>query len=228
MTYKTDEELKSEVLFQLGWDTRVRQTEIGVTAQKGIITLTGTVNSYAKKIAAQEAAHRVRGVLDVANDIEVKLPGDPKLTDSDVARAVRHTLEWDVFVPDDQIHSTVSHGLVTLEGTVEYFSDRTAAERAVSHLAGVRGVINRILVATPVDPEKLRYTIEDVLELRADRQAKRIKVEVEEGEVTLSGPVKSWDEKQAILGAVGHAPGVRIIHDSTFVDPYNIGSESVG
>jgi len=161
-------------------------------------------------------------VLDVANEIEVKTPSDRHLTDFDIAKAVRHALEWNVLIPDDQIHSTVSDGWVTLEGNVEYFTERTDAERAVSHLRGVRGVINEIKVTTPVDQEKLKFLIEDVLELRADREAKRIKVKIDGSEVTLIGAVNSWDEKKAIVGAVGHTPGVTAIRDHLFVDPYGM------
>jgi hypothetical protein len=81
-------------MFQLGWDSRVRQTEVGVMVRKGVVTLTGTVDSYAKKLAAQQAAHRVSGVLDVANDIEVRMLGDTSRGDADIARALRHALEW--------------------------------------------------------------------------------------------------------------------------------------
>ncbi|MDX2029504.1 MAG: BON domain-containing protein [Blastocatellia bacterium] len=221
MTYKTDEEIKSEVLFQLGWDTHVRETEVGVVVRKGVVTLMGTVDSYAKKLAAQEAAHRVCGVLDVANEIEVRLSSDPRFTDdATIAHAVRHALEWNVLVPDERIHSTVTGGWVTLEGNVEYYTERTDAERAVSHLAGVRGVINKIEVSAPVDTEKIKLLIEDVLELRADREARRIEVKIDRGEVTLNGLVSTWDEKKAIVGAIGHTPGVRIIHDRLTVDPY--------
>ena len=222
MTYKPDDEIKSEVQFQLGWDTRVKQTEIGVTVNKGVVTLTGTVDSYAKKLAAKEAAHRVRGVLDVANEIEVRTAGDRRLTDADIAKAVRHALEWDVLIPDDQIHSTVTDGWVTLEGNVEYITERTDAERAVSNLRGVRGVINEIKVTTPIDQERIKFLIEDVLELRADREAKRIKVKIDGSEVILVGAVNTWDEKKAIVGAVGHTPGVTAIRDHLFVDPYGV------
>jgi osmotically-inducible protein OsmY len=220
MTYKSDEEIKSEVLFQLGWDTRVRQVEVGVAVAKGIVTLTGKVDSYAKKVAAKEAAHRVRGVLDVANEIEVYIPGTERHTDPEIARAVRHALDWDVLVPPDRIHSTVDKGWVTLEGDVEYYSELLAAERVVHSLAGVHGVTNNIVVSATVDPEKVKIVIEDVLALRADREANRIRVTIEGGEVTLSGAVNSWDEKKAIIGAVGHSPGVTDIRDHLFIDPY--------
>lgn len=226
MTYKSDEELQGEVIFQLGWDSRIKQTEVGVTASKGVITLTGAVDSYAKKLAAQQAAHRVRGVLDVVNDIEVRVPGSAKTSDTDIARALRHALEWNVLVPADKIHSTVANGWVTLKGEVECYRERVDAERAVSVLPGVRGVINNIQVVSQVEPERVKFLIEDVLERRADREANRIRVQVKGGEVTLTGAVNSWDEKKAILGSINHAPGVTAVYDHLFIDPYNLRFET--
>jgi osmotically-inducible protein OsmY len=226
MTYKSDEEIKSEVQFQIGWDSRIRQTEIGVTVNKGVVALTGTVDSYARKLAAQQAAHRARGVLDVANDIQVKLAGDKVRTDADIARAVRHALEWNVLVPASQIHTTVINGWVTLEGEVEYYRERLDAERAVSHLAGVHGVLNNIRVTSSIEPERVKFLIEDVLELRADRRATRIRVDVDGGAVSLTGAVNSWDEKKAILGAISHTPGVATVNDHLFIDPYDMHFES--
>ncbi len=222
MTYKSDEELQSEVLFQLGWDSRVRQTEVGVTVHKGVVALTGKVDNNAKKLAAQQAAHRVQGVLDVVNNIEVHIPGSLQLDDEQVAKAVRHALDWNVLVPADKIHSTVSNGWVTLEGDVEYYRERIDSERAISQLPGVRGLTNKIQVCMPVEAERVKFLIEDVLERRADREADRIRVNVDAGEVTLTGAVNSWEEKRAILGAISHAPGVAAVHDHLFIDPYNL------
>lgn len=222
MTYKSDNELQSEVMFQLGWDSRVKQTEIGVTVHKGIVTLTGKVESYAKKLAAQQAAHRVKGVLDVANDIEVHIAGGLSRTDEEIARAVRHALEWNVLVLADNIHSTVANGWVTLEGDAEYYRERVDAERIISQLPGVRGVTNEIQVSLPVEPERIKFLIEDVLERRADREADRIRVKVADNQVTLTGAVNSWEEKKAILGAVSHTPGVAAVHDHLFIDPYHL------
>lgn len=222
MTYKSDEEIKNEVLFQLGWDSRIRQTDVGVTVHKGIVTLTGTVNSYAEKLAAKRAAHQVRGVLDVANEILVRIPGEAKNDDAEIASALRHALEWNVLVPAERIHSTVTHGWVTLEGEVGCYRERVDAERAVSVLPGVRGVTNNIEIVIPVEPERVKFLIEDVLERRADREANRIKVRVDKGEVTLTGAVNSWEEKKAVMGAVSHAPGVTAVHDHLFIDPYNM------
>jgi osmotically-inducible protein OsmY len=156
MTYKSDEEIQSEALFQLDWDSRLTGSEIVVNVKKGVVTLTGTVNSYAKKLAAQKAAHSVPGVLDVANDIEVKVTGNLRRADSEIARAIRHALEWDVLVPSYKIHSTVTNGWVTLEGDVEYYSERIGAERAVARLTGVRGVTNK-LTSSPPKPDGYRW-----------------------------------------------------------------------
>ncbi|MGH9834530.1 MAG: BON domain-containing protein [Blastocatellia bacterium] len=192
MNIKTDELIKDDVTAELRWDTRVNETGIGVSVSKGVVTLTGAVTSYARKLAAQEAAHRVAGVLDVANDIQVIRSDDLAFTDTEIARAVRHTLEWDVFVPDRHIRSTVSDGWVTLEGEVETYGQREDAERAVRHLAGVVGVRDLIVVEQPlIAPGEVREVIEDVLERRADRLADRIRISIDDGAVTLSGNVRS-------------------------------------
>jgi hyperosmotically inducible protein len=227
MTYKSDEALQSEVMFQLGWDSRVNQTEVGVTVRRRVVTLTGTVGSYAEKLAAQEAAHRVPCALDVVNNIEVRSPEDPRCGDAEIAHALRHGLEWNVLVPADKIQFAVVDGWVTLRGSVEYYSERIDAERAVSLLPGVRGVTNNIQVVSPIEPERVKFLIEDALERRAEREANRIRVEVDEGAVTLSGPVNSWDEKKAILGIVSHAPGVTAVHDRLIMDLYKPGFEFV-
>jgi osmotically-inducible protein OsmY len=218
---KTDQEIQQDVFRELRWDSRVDQTEIGVEVDNGIVTLTGTVNSYAKKVAAREAAHRVMGVLDVADDVQVKSPGSRDRTDTEIARAVRTTLEWDAFVPDQKIRSTVTEGFVTLDGEVATLREKEDAEAAVRNLAGVREVRNRLFVAAiKADPVKLRESIEEALERRAEREAERIRVHVEEGTVTLEGKVRTWLEKQAILGAVSHAPGVREVRDKLAVNPW--------
>lgn len=150
---RTDSEIQAAVLRELKWDTRVEETDVGVEVDNGVVTLTGTVTSRAKRIAAQEAAHRVAGVLDVANDIEVHPVGTEAKTDTEVAQAVRHALEWDAHVPHERIHSTVSEGWVTLEGTVDLWSQQAEAERAILCLRSVRGLTNCIKVGAPdIDP----------------------------------------------------------------------------
>lgn len=220
MQASADSRTQQEVIRELKWDSRVDEAGIGVTVEQGVVALTGTVASYARKIAAQEAAHRVPGVLDVANDIQVKIPGDMTRPDAEIAQAVRRSLEWDTLVPDERIQSTVSSGWVTLEGALDYLRERDDAERAVRRLAGVRGVTNNIVIRGPkVEPENVRLMVEEVLERRAEREAERIHIAVRNGTVILSGRVRSWAEKRAILGAVSHAPGVTEVKENLFVDP---------
>ena len=215
----SDETIKQKVQSELRWDTHVRESEIGVIVKDGVVTLTGWVDSYAKKLAAQRAAHRVHGVFDVANDLGLKLSGDLSRTDAEIAQAVRRAFEWNVHVPATRIHSTVSNGLITLTGTVDYLCESEDAERAIEQLPGVIGIFNQITVTEgEIEPEVVRSIIEEALERRADREAKRIKVMVYDGVVTLSGRVRNWAEKRAIFGAVSHAPNVHTVHDHMHID----------
>ncbi|MEK6288458.1 MAG: BON domain-containing protein [Acidobacteriota bacterium] len=220
MQTKSDSQIQQDVLRELKWDTRVEENEIGVAVEHGVVALTGALSTYAKKLAAQDAAHRVFGVLDVANDIQVRIPGRLSRSDTEIAQALRSALEWDVWVPEYRIKSTVSNGWVTLEGDVALLRERNDAERAIRRLTGVRGVTNKIEV-TPakLQAEDLREAIEKALERRAAREARRVKVEVHDGGVKVSGPVRSWAEKRAVLGTVSHAPGVRAVEEHLFVDP---------
>lgn len=218
---KTDAQIQQDVMKELHWDPRVEKTEVGVSVQRGVVTLSGTVTSWAKRMAAQEAAHRVIGVLDVANDIVVKIPGGLGRSDTEIAHAARYALEWDVFVPDHDIQSTVANGWVTLTGMVETVSEREDAARAVRNLAGVRGVENQITVRQlRVPPEKIRDAIEEALDRRAERAARRIDVTVEpDGYVTLTGHVRSWAERKAVVASARYLPGVRAVRDRLHVDP---------
>lgn len=218
---RSDRDLKQRILRELKWDSRISWATINVEVSDGVVILTGAVPSYVQKVAAQEAAHRVQGVLDVANDIEVKPIDRLARTDSEIAGAVRSALEWDALVPNEQIQSTVSDGLVTLEGQVDYRRERTDAEQAIRRLAGVIGVINNITIREQAINEKeLREELEFALERRADREAQRLRIEVHDGQVDLWGRVHSWQEKRAVLGALAHAPGVTHLQDHLRIDPY--------
>jgi osmotically-inducible protein OsmY len=219
---KTDLQIQQDVMRELRWDTRIGPAKVGVEVDKGIVTLTGTLDNFAKKHAATDAAHRVAGVLDVANDISVHLAGSPGKTDTEIARAVRSALEWDAFVPDQRIRSNVSDGWVTLEGEVEYLRESEDAARVVRRLDGVKGVWNEIVVRPKnVEPAAVRRMIEEALERRAEREAEQIGVTIEDGRVTLSGKVHSWLEKDAVVGVVGHAPGVTTVNDKLRIEPWS-------
>lgn len=218
---RSDRDLKQRVLRELKWDSRISWASINLDVSDAVVTLTGSVPTYAQKMAAQEAAHRVVGVLDVANDIEVK-PLDGFLrSDTELARAVRSALEWDALVPDDQIQSTVSDGWVTLDGEVNYGRERIDAERVIRRLTGVVGVINKITIRKQaVNEEQLREEIEDALDTRAVRETERLRIEVHDGAVDLFGRVHSWQERRAVLGSISHAPGVTQVRDHLRIDPY--------
>lgn len=139
----------------------------------------------------------------------------------DLAKAVRHALKWNLFVPDQRITSTVSNGIVTLQGNVESWVDRSSAERAIQQLTGAKGVINQITVAAkPVGAGQIKQQIEDALERQTEREAKRIHVAVNDGVVTITGSLRSWGEKNAVERAALFTTGVRRVDDRTTVDPY--------
>lgn len=219
---RTDQEIRQDVMRELEWDSRVDQAGIGVEVENGVVTLTGIVDGDARKMAARDAANRVIGVLDVADAIEVRSAGNLTRTDSDISRTVRLTLEWDPFLPDQKIRSTVSEGWVTLEGEVSTLREKEDAERVVRVLADVQGVHSLLTVAaSKVDPRVLRKSIEDALELEAEREAEKISVNVEGDIVTLEGKVRTWTEKNSVLGTVSHAPGVHEVKDHLSVDPWS-------
>lgn len=217
---RTDAELQSDVLNELACDSTVDATEVGVQVKRGVVTLAGSIPSYPKKLAAVEAAHRVRGVLDVVNNLQVRIPAIWERTDEQVAEAVRQALRADVLVPDQSIQSTVSDGMVTLEGRVDGWPQRVHAEECVQRLTGVKGVVNLISVSrSTARADEIKRQIEGALRRQAEREASRIDVAVSDGIVTLTGTVRSWAERNAVERAAQFVPGVRRVDDRTTLDP---------
>ncbi|RKN51017.1 BON domain-containing protein [Micromonospora endolithica] len=218
---RIDQEIQSAVLDELTWEPRVQPHEIGVTVAEGVVTLTGRVDSYAKKWAAERAAHRVARVRAVAVDLAVRLDGGAEHADEDIAAAAGHALEWDAFVPVGQVEVTVSGGWVTLHGDVEWEYQRQAAERAVGRLNGVRGVGNGIAVRPDVraDAHTLAERIVDALARNRATEAERIDVRVHGDTVVLGGLVHSMPERAEVERTVWSAPGVREVRNNVAVAP---------
>jgi osmotically-inducible protein OsmY len=215
---RTDAEIQSDVLAELKWEPRVQPNEIGAVVKNGVVTLTGSVDSFAKKWAAEEAAHRVRGVKAVANDIEVRLTSAGERTDADVAAAVVRSLE-DAAIPIEKLDLTVSKGWVTLSGEVEWQYQKEDAERIVRRLAGVTGVTNLITVVPGAAASEIKKKIEEALVRSAETDAERMTVEVDGNAVILRGTVRSWAEREAAERVAWAAPGVAAVDNRITVSP---------
>jgi osmotically-inducible protein OsmY len=220
ITGSRDVQIHRDILDEFDWNPEIQPTEIGVEVEKGIVTLTGTVTSAAKKLAAEKSAQRIAGVRAVANELMVRPVGSDVRNDTDIARAVANALEWSALVPDERIHVSVTDGVVTLQGGVDFNFQRTEAERQVMQLSGVKGLQNDIAITPPVtsSPDEIREAILSALQRHADLDEDALTVEVRGHVVALAGTVPSEaDRIEAERLAWG--PGVFKVDNRIMVAP---------
>jgi osmotically-inducible protein OsmY len=209
-----DKDLRQDVLDELDFEPSIDSADIGVTAENGVVTLSGHVPNYTQKMAAERAAWRVKGVKAIAQKIEVRFAGDKKLNDDEIAQRALNILAWNASVPRDAVRVKVQNGWVTLSGKVQWNYQRLAAESEVRKLSGVLGVSNDVELDVAVRTADIRQRILDSLKRHAVVEASRIRIDVKDGgKVEIAGDVDNWDERQAVERAVWSAPGVRSVED---------------
>lgn len=211
---KTDKQLQQAVIDELGWEPSVQASQIGVIVKDGVVTLDGEVSSYAEKWSAERAAQRVSGVQALAVGLEVKLGALGRRSDTDIARSAQTALSWCSTCPSDAIQLMVEQGWVTLTGHVEWHFQKQAAVDALRHLVGVTGVSDQISIAPKVLSTVVKADIEAALKRRAMADAQDICVEVHGADVTLSGTVHSWAERELARHSAWGTKGVRQVVDN--------------
>jgi osmotically-inducible protein OsmY len=215
--FRSDAQLQRDVMDELRWDPAVGQSEIGLAVKDGVVTLSGEVETFAKRFAAMKAVERVAGVRAVAGDIHVHIPAAAVKTDTEIAHAAATALDWDVEVPVPAVKARVQNGWVWLEGSVDWQYQRLAAERAVQYLAGVKGVTNVIRISPQASVPDVKRRIEHALKRSAEVEAHNIIVDAVDGTVTLRGTVHSYNERIDAEKAAWSAPGVRAVKDDLAV-----------
>jgi osmotically-inducible protein OsmY len=215
----TDLRLRNFVVRELDWDPDVDASAIGVSAQNGVVTLTGFIDTYAGKLAAERVAKRVRGVRAVANDLTVRLTVER--TDADIAADAAAALKVQTTVAD-KIQIAVHRGHIGLTGTVEWFTQKEAAAAAVQHVPGVRGVANYIEVASKPAFRDVHRRIVAALHRNADLDARNLRVAVADDVVTLTGTVGSWLQREAAERGAASAPGIRQVQNRIVVVPSSV------
>ncbi|TLP81734.1 BON domain-containing protein [Maribacter sp. ACAM166] len=217
---KSDAQIKQDILDELVFQPNIDETEIGVIVKDGVVTLTGFVDAFSKKVAAEKAAKSVAGVKAVAEDIQIKYGDDYRKTDQEIAKAAVNALEWNASVPNNKILVKVDDGYIVLTGDVTWKYQKNAAKRTIENLLGVKGVVNNIEIIQKVEPKEVKEQIEKAFERSADIDAQHVLVKIEGSVVTLTGTVSSIKEKDDATKAAFHAPGVTEVKNEIKVQFY--------
>ena len=214
---RTDADLKRGVEAELAWDPAVDATAIGVAVKDGVVTLSGHVETYLEKWAAEKALRRVHGVKAVALEIDVRLSPDHQRSDTDIARAAESALKWNSCSPAGAVTLTVDRGWITLRGELEWDYQRQSIEKSLRHLTGVIGITDDIGLHYRPTPLDISHRIGEALKRQSEREARHIQIDVKGDTVTLRGKVHSWQERDAAWGAAWSAPGVVKVVDELTV-----------
>ena len=215
----TNRDLQERVLKALEFEPGIDAADVGVTAHDGVVTLRGSVTTFYQKLSAERTAAHVLGVRAIANDLEVAPTHDMRRTDTAIAEAAANALAWDVAVPKGSVQVAVRDGWLTLTGNVEWRYQRDAAEDAVRRLYGVRGVVNSVAVKPHVHSADVQDKIENAFKRSAEIDAQHVHVAARDGQVTLTGTVRSLAERQEAERAAWSAPGVTLVDDRLAVAP---------
>lgn len=214
---KTDLELQKDVQDELKWEPKLRGSEIGVSAHNGIITLTGIVDRYTKKIAAEKAAERVAGVKIIAQEIEVRISKAGKKSDTEIAKAILESFKWNSEIPEDSIKLRVENGWVFIEGEVEWQYQKDLIREAIEPIQSVKGISNYVTIQPKLESSIIKENIRKALLRNAAIEANNIKLEITDKKVILKGTVHSWFEKNEIEKAAWSAPGVEVVEDDLII-----------
>lgn len=210
---KTDSQLQQDILAELRWDPKINAAHIGVEVLKGVVTLSGHVDSFVEKWNAEQAVKRVPGVKILAIELDVMLPNDNKRSDTEIALAVSNALRHNIYRLDQFVKAKVEAGIVTLTGEALWQYQVDAATNAIRYLAGVVGINNRVLLKPSISVTAVKKDIDDAIQRRARNDMKNIQVEIKGNEVLLSGKVEDWSERNLAIDAAWGVVGVQKVSD---------------